>query len=432
MDVQVEKTGPCEVRIQFTAPPTEVEEQYRTRLAAAGKQVRMKGFRPGKVPAHVIEKFSGPAVAQDTVRHFLDAALRQAVEQESLNPASSPRIEDEPTYERGTELSYAFTLELRPEFELGAIEELAVDGRAVAVTDEEIEGTITDILRQQARPDAVGDEGLPKDGMAVAKIVFLHGNDEQGLEEVVAREGLRLQPTTPPLGVDAEAFEAALTGAAEGSTHELAMTFPDDFEREDLRGQPGICRVELTQAFRLEIPPEAELHKQFGADDAASLREKVREQLTQYKQRQEEQRIESELFDRVIEAHPMALPQRMLDAQIEARIAGAVEQLVEQGASEEDARASVAQDEEATRSAAEKSLRALFLVEAIGEREQLEVGRDDLVAELQQIASRNRAPFDEVVKYYQENNLMQQLAVELLERKVRAHLRAKATINPPA
>ena len=427
MDVQVEKTGPCEARIQFTAPSDEVATQYKSRLATAGKQVRMKGFRPGKVPTHVIEKFSGEAVGQDTVRFFLDAALRQAVEQESLRPAASPRIEDEPTFEKGAELSHAFTIELRPDFELAAYQGLKAEGQAIEVTDEEVEGTIEDVRRQQARPDAVGEEGLPKDGMAVAKITFLNGD-----EEVAAREGLRMSPTTPPMGVDAEAFEAALTGASEGSSHDFEMVFPDEFDREELRGQKGTCRVELSQVFKLELPPEEDLHKQFGAQDAASLREKVREQVTSYKQQQENQRLESELFDQVIENHPMELPQQMLAAQIEARIASAVQQLVGEGNSQEDAEAAVEKDSEATRVAAEKSLRALFIVEAIGEKESIEVSRDDMIAELRQIANRNRAQLDEVLKYYQENQLMQQLAVELLERKVRSHIRESAEISTPA
>ncbi|QDU67108.1 trigger factor [Engelhardtia mirabilis] len=427
MDVQVEKTGPCEARIQFTAPSDEVATQYKSRLAKAGKQVRMKGFRPGKVPAHVIEKFSGEAVAQDTVRHFLDSALRQAVEQESLRPAAAPRIKEEPKFEKGSELSYAFTIELRPEFELAGYQGLAIEGQAIEVTDEEVEGTIEDVRRQQARPEAAGEDGLPKDGMALAKITFLNGE-----EEVAAREGLRLSPTTPPMGVEAEAFEAALTGAAEGSTHDFEMVFPDEFERAELRGEKGTCRVELSQVFKLELPPEEDLLKQFGADDAADLRVKVREQVTAFKQRQEEQRLESELFDRVIENHPMDLPSQMLEAQIQARISSAVQQLVGQGNSEEDAQTAVERDAEATRVAAEKSLRALFLVEAIGETESIEVSRDDMIAELRQIAGRNRAQFDEVLKYYQENQLMQQLAVELLERKVRKHIRESAEIATPA
>lgn len=424
MDVQVEKTGPCEVRIQFTAAADEVTQQYKSRLSAAGKQVRMKGFRPGKVPAHVVEKFSGDAVGQDTVRHFLDSALREAVDKESLKPASAPRIEDEPTFERGSDLSHSFVLELRPEFELGTYQGLEVEGKAIEVTDEEVEGTIGDILKQNARPEAVGEDGLPSDGMALAKVTFLAGD-----EEVATREGLRLQPTTPPNGVDAEVFEQALTGSQEGAVHDFEIEFPEEFEREDLRGQKGTCRVEVTQAFKLEVPGEDELFKHFEVEDAEALRAKVREQVVDVKERQEQQRIESELFDRVIEGHPMDLPQQMLESQIEARVNSAVQQLIEQGTDEETARAEIEKDADATREAAEKSLRALFLVEAIGEKESLEVSRDEMVAELRQIATRNRAQFEDVLKYYQENNLMQQLAVELLERGVRAHLRENATVT---
>ena len=147
------------------------------------------------------------------------------------------------------------------------------------------------------------------------------------------------------------------------------------------------------------------------------------------KEHAENQRIESELLDRVIEGHQMPLPEPMLEAQIEARRGQAKAQLVQGGASEEEAEAQVNSEADGTRTAAEKSLRALFLVERIGEAEKLQVSQNDLVAELRQIAQRNQASFEDVKKYYEENGLFQQLSVELLERKVRQLLRTEAKIS---
>jgi trigger factor len=427
LDVQVEKTGPCAARIQFTVPADEAERRYQDSLKTAGRQVRMKGFRPGKVPAHVIEKQAGGELRHELMRSLYDEALRQAVERESLKPVTAPRIDDGLEFERGSEISREFVLELKPEFELGAYTGLEVQGQAVTAEEQEVEDTIADILRQQARPEPAGDEGLAKDGMAVAKITFMHGE-----EELVSREGMRISPTTAPNGVDVAAFEEALTGASEGARLEVPMTIPEQFEREELRGQTGTCVIELTQVFKLVRPEESELHAQFGAEDAAGLREKVREQLLNYKQEQEHRRIENELFETLLGAHEVPLPEGMLNSQVEAREFQAVQQLLQQGMAEEAAREQVAQDAAATREASEKSLLALFLVEAIGEAEGIRIGRDELMAELQQIAARNGAQVKDVAEYYQQNNLLQQLSVELLERRVRSLLRERATILDPA
>ena len=427
MDVQVEKTGPCAAVIKFTIPSTEAESRYQQGLKTAGSQVRMKGFRPGKVPAHVIEKQAGPEIGRDVMRGFYDEALRTAVEQESLKPVTAPRIDEALEFVHGQDVSREFTLELRPEFELATYTGLEVEGQKVETSDEEVESTIADIRRQQARPEPAEDEGLGEEGMAVAKIAFVHEG-----EELVAREGMRISPATAPNGVDAEKFKAALTGAKQGDRVEVPMTVPEEFDREELRGKDATCTVELSEVFRLVQPEEEELFAQFGVENAEELREKVREHLLRHKQDQEHQRLEGELFDQLVAAHPMPVPEGMLKSQIEAREARAVQQLQGQGMDEETARAEVAKDAEQTREASEKSLRALFLVEAIGEREEIRIGRDDLMAELQQIAQRNGAELKEVVEYYQENNLIQQLSVELLERRVRALLREQANVVEPA
>ena len=135
-------------------------------------------------------------------------------------------------------------------------------------------------------------------------------------------------------------------------------------------------------------------------------------------------------MEKLIEQHPMPLPESLLEAQIQARQAQARQQLEQSGVSAEEAQRQIEADQPSTRQAAEKSLRALFLVERIGEQEQLSVSQQDLVNELRQIALRNRAKFDEVRDYYQKNNLLQQLSVELLERKVRGFLREHARVLP--
>lgn len=424
LDVQVEKTGPCAAKIKFTIPKDEAESRYQQGLKQAGTQVRMKGFRPGKVPAHVIEKQAGADIGRDVVRSFYDEALRKAVETESLRPVTSPKIDDDLTFERGADVAREFELELKPDFELATYEGLEVEGQAVATDDDEIEKTILDIRRQQARPEPADGGGLTEDGMAVAKIQFMSGD-----EEIVAREGMRISPATPPNGVDGERFKEALTGAEQGARVEVEMTFPEEFEREDLRGQAGTCVVELNEVFKLEQPEETELYQQFGVEDADNLRVKVREHLVDHKQNLENQRLENELFEQLLAAHSMPLPEGMLTSQIEAREVQATQQLVQQGLTEEAAREKIAEDAATTREASEKSLRALFLVEAIGEKEEIQISREDLLGELRQIAQRNGAQLEEVAEYYQQNNLIQQLSVELLERRVRGLLREKAVVQ---
>ncbi len=423
MEVQVDKTGPCEAVVSFTVKTDEFEQRYGASLKEAGKRMTVKGFRPGKVPPHVVEKMAGKDLERDVLDNLLRDALQKAVQDESLEPATQPSLTlDELGFERGKDLAHKVTLALKPQFELADYKGLSAVKKEVALEDDDVEKTIEDVRRQQGSPEPAGEDGLEEEGMAMASIELMHGD-----ESVAKREDLRVGPGTPPAGVDADAFKAAMTGAMVGSTHEFELTFPEDYPKEELRGEAGKCRVELSEIYRLVLPSEEDLYKVFGVEDRAGLEAKVSEQLLEAKQGQERQRVESELFDTLIGAHPMPLPEPMLESQIQARRQAAMHQLMQDGMAEPDAEAQVDGDADATREAAEKSLRALFLIEKIGAAEQLLVSQDDMQAELRQIAMRNRSSFEEVRDYYQESNLMQQLSVELLERKVRGFLFDNAT-----
>jgi trigger factor len=184
--------------------------------------------------------------------------------------------------------------------------------------------------------------------------------------------------------------------------------------------------VTLSQVFELEIPTREDLHKAFGVADETEFLAKVEEQLLSAKQEQERVRVEAALFDALMAAHPFDVPPRMLDNQLAARLHDSYRQLVQGGVAEPEAKERVEAQREATRVAAERSLRAYFIVGAISDAEKLRVAQSELAQEMRRIAQRNRATFQQVAKYFEENKMTPQLTIELMERKVRALLREHA------
>jgi trigger factor len=422
VNVQVSKTGPCAAKVSLSVPAAEFQQQFALHLGAASKKARVKGFRAGHVPPSVVEKLYGDAVQRETIEHYLKTALEKAVSDEKLDLAIQPQVSGGKGWKRGMDLELDLELDLKPSFQLGTYKGLAVERRAVKVEDGEVDKTIEDVRRQQARPKPAGDAGLPAtDGMAIGRIELLHDGNV-----VATREGLRLAAELPPTGADEAQWKEKLTGAREGAVLEVAMTFAPEWEQEELRGKPGVCRVTLSQVFALELPSREDLQKMFGAQDDAEFVAKVEEQLQAAKEEQERLRVEAALFDALMEAHPFELPPRMLANQVEARLMQARQQMVQSGVAEADAKAKVEEQRAATESASQRSLRAYFLVEAVSVAENLRVNQSEITAELRRIATRNRATFQQVAKYYEENKLVPQLGVELMERKVRAFLREHA------
>jgi len=177
------------------------------------------------------------------------------------------------------------------------------------------------------------------------------------------------------------------------------------------------------------MPPLEELFTLFEVEDEAALNESIREKIGEAKADQEKSRIETELIGQLVETHPMELPETMVEQQTNARIKQYEEGLEKQGLSE-DVVAKESENHAATaRDGAEKGIRSLFLIQAIAEKEELLVNREEMMAEFDTIATRNQTTRDEVQKYYEENQMVDQMALEILERKVRGFLRENANIN---
>lgn len=428
MQVTVEQLGHCQAKVHFTVPGDEFQGAVRRALAHAGRNVRMKGFRPGHVPAQVIEKQFGPQIKNDAIEHFVRQAFEQAVKENALKVVGFQRVNvDDVKILEGADFSHQFEVSLRPEIQLGEYKGLAIESELEPVMDGEIDAALANFRVQQSHPEPAGDEGLPADGMAIAKIEWIHAG-----ESVLAREGLRISPQSPPPGVDADEFKTAMTGVKDGETREIPMVFPDEIEKAELRGKPGTCRVSVSQAYRMVPPGDEEVLRFFEAKDDAALKAIVREKIEEAKQEQENQRVEAALLDKLLAAHEFDLPQMMLDEQTNARLQQAARQLEQQGVPKDKIPEQVEPQRDAAREASVRGMRALFLVQTIGEKENLLVSRDDMQAELKAIAQRNDSTVEEVTEYYKKNNLFDQMALEILERKVRRFLRENAKVSVPA
>jgi trigger factor len=178
------------------------------------------------------------------------------------------------------------------------------------------------------------------------------------------------------------------------------------------------------------VPSREELMKSIGAESDEELVKRAREGLEKANQQIEDDRIETELLDRVIAAHDFGLPEAMVDEQFKNRLAAMRQELESRGAGGPALDTELAGREEEARQLAIKGSKAYFLIERVAEKEDLQVTEAELVGELRGIAKRNGTAFEEVREFYREKNLFPQLAMELLERKVRRFLRESAKIVP--
>lgn len=424
MQVSVEKTGPCEAKVSFTVPRDDFDREYKAALKASGKDVKMKGFRAGKVPVAILEKEFGDQVRQRAVEHFLNKAYTQAVEENEYKPVGHENIAlDSIDLEEGKDLEHSFEISLAPKFDIADYKGLEVTNEVEPVVDDEIDEAVNDLTMQRSTPVEAGDEGIPEDGLALCKVIWTKDG-----ETVLDRDGVRLAPLAAPPGVNADEFKEALIGAKTGDEFDIPMVVPDDYDDEAMRGAEATCTITVTEAYRMTPPEPEEIWKLLETESEEDFRAKARERLEEAKQNQENARQETKLLEALIDKHDFDMPARMLEQQLEVRKNGMRQQLAQNGVAEDELDAKIAEQDDELNAATEKAVRALFLINVIAENEEIRVENDDMVAEVQAIAQRHQAKVEDVVEHYKKNNLIQQMQIELLERKVRVFLRENAKV----
>lgn len=428
MDVQVEQPNPSLARITVTVPADEFQGEYKRGLQHERGRVSMKGFRPGKAPIGMIEKQMGAELKNGLQQHFIEQGFRKAQEEHSIKPFSNPRIpkEDVQMAEDGS-FEVSFEISLRPEVVLGNYKGLSVESALEPITEDNVDRAIEDLRQQHARPEPASEGGLGEGGMALADVNFLFGE-----EVVFERTGLRLGVSQAPPGIDQDGWKEALLGKQEGDDFTIPITLPDAIDNEEARGKPGTCAVKVAKVFDMVPPTDEELCEGNQVDDMEAFRIKLREHMENQAQSQEETRQETELLSKVLEDATCDVPDGVLEEQAEVRLQQFAQELEQRSVPEEERGPALEEQRPLAREEAERGLRALLVVEALAEAESLEVSGDAMNAELAQIAERNGTDIEEVRKYYSEQNMFQQMAVELLERMVRAFLREQAEVKDPA
>jgi trigger factor len=424
VEATLENVDACEVVVTVSVPAEEFTSELEGSFKNLSKNVRMKGFRPGKIPRAVLEKHHGEALRQETQQNFVQRGLQEIVAEKELRPVGQPRLtaEDLEVADDGG-FTARVALSLRPEYKLGEYKGLEVEAPKVTVTDEEVETAIEQFKESQGRPEPAAD-GLTEDGMALASLELLDGEDS-----LMSRDGIRLSYNVVPPGLDEEAYKAALIGSKDGAVHDVPMIFPEDFQPEALRGKEGVCRITLAQVFDMQRPSDEDLLKMLGAEDLDEMKKKVHDDIERQKQAQVDAQVELNLLEKLISAHDIEMPARLIEDQVNNRKASFFQEQTQAGTSEDDAKAMCEDQEEAFRTEAIHNSKALFLLEDVAQAEELAVQNEDIARKFQEIAQRNQTSVEEVQKYYQENNLINQLAMEILELKVRAFLRENAKIT---
>ncbi|KPJ59890.1 MAG: hypothetical protein AMJ42_01715 [Deltaproteobacteria bacterium DG_8] len=413
MDVKVEQLGPIKKKINVVIPPEKVAEEVNSIYQKLKKTVKIRGFRPGKVPKDILKRHYKEQVEGEVISKLIQASYPEALKKVQSVPVSQPVVENG-VLEEGKEFFYSASFEVKPEIELKDYLNLKVEKEKLIVTHKDVENRLA-MLRdshaslkevEEDRPIRVGDSLL----------VDIRGN----LQGKPFEEGeindylLEVGPDTYLPGLSRK-----LIGLKNNSSEEIALKIPEDYYRKDLAGKEVNLRIKI-KGLKEKILPELgdnfarDLGEYQGLED---LKKKLKESI----EKEEKQRIESlvknKIVDQLIEKNPFEAPSSMVNRQIELLMADTQRVLLSQGSSLEKLGISADTMKENYRSEAERQVKCSLLVEIIAKREGITVSDEEVEKKLKDIARSNNQDVEKVRDFYRRQGLWEGLRIKLLENK---------------
>jgi len=413
MDVKVEQLGAVKKKINVFIPPEKVAEEVDSTYQKLKKTVKIKGFRPGKVPKDILKRYYKEQVEEEVISKLIQTSYPEALKKVNSVPVSKPVVENG-VLEEGKEFFYSASFEVKPEIELKDYLNLKVEKGKIIVNDEDVENRLAMLRNSHASLKEVEEDRPIRMGDYI--IVDIRGN-LQGKPF----EGGEVKDYLLEVGPDTylPGLSRKLIGLKNNSSEEMVLKIPEDYYRRDLSGKEVNLRIEI-KGLKEKILPE--LNDNFARDlggyqGIEDLKNRLKEDIEREERQRMELLVKDKIIDQLIERNTFEVPPSMVNRQLEFLMADAQRALLSQGSSLE--KLGITEDamRENYKSEAERQVKCALLLEAIAKREGITVSDEEVEEKLKDIARSSNQDLEKVRDFYRRQRLWEGLRIKLLEDK---------------
>lgn len=386
MSVQVEKLEKNMAKLTIEVSAAEFEKALEDAFLKNKNKISVPGFRKGKVPRQMVEKMYGPEIFyEDAANALIPDAYSKALDECEEDIVSSPEI-DVTQIEKGKSFIFTATVALKPEVKLGKYKGVKVEAAEVTVTDEEVDAKIEKERENNARTIEVTDRPVKDGDMTVL--------DFEGFVDGVAFDGGKGEnyPLTIGSGAFIPGFEEQLVGAEIGKEVEVNVTFPEDYQAEELKGKAAVFKCTIKEIKEKELPA---LDDEFASevsefDTLEEYKKDVKETLTIEKEKAARDAKETAVIDAIIADSDMDIPEAMVTTQQKQMIDEFAQRMQMQGLSMEQyfqfTGATLDKMMEQVKPQAETRIKSRLVLEAVAAKEGIEATEEDYEEEIKTMA----------------------------------------------
>ena len=409
MKIEVQDVSEVKKTMTIEVPAEMVEHERDHVLRGYASQANIPGFRKGKAPLSVISGRFAKEVADDVRERVLTKAYAEAAKEKGFSPIADPTL-DEVNDEEGS-FSFTTTFEVLPKIELKDYKGLDVEARKLEVEDAEIDKTLEEI--RQSRTQMVTEEGR-KASTGDVVVCDIHGTPEEG--EVFDRERMMIEVGQTD---NLPAFNEQLEGVTAGDEKSFTVEYPKEYPAEELAGTSVAYEIKVHEVKRREVPElDDEFAKDLGEfDDLAALKARIREDLEHRQKHEIEGETRNKLVESLLEAHPISLPEVLVEHEIRGRLEELVRNLMQQGMDPEKAGLDWKEIREKQEEPARKSVHARLVLDEIAKAESIEVTPDEFQQRIQRDAASMGQKPEDVLSHLDKGPGRQVIVDQLLREK---------------
>lgn len=411
MQITREDLNPCTVKLDITCDPDQVKQGFEKAFKQLSKSVRLPGFRPGHAPRAMVEPLIAPnRLYDEAIEHVVNAAYKQAVEQEKLQPYGSPAVEVKELNHETSACSFVLKVPLKPVVELGEYKGLQVETVPIEVSDEEIDQQIENMRREKSTREPILDRGVGEGDVAVLNIRV---DGEQG----DGRNFMTIAGQTFP-----QLDQAILGMKAEDMKH-AELAFPDNFQEKDWAGKTFPATITLRSVSAMKLPEvDDSFAKTFSTESVEELRTRLRGAMSKFKEARVQEYMNEQLLEKLLAGSTVHVPDTMWEGVAAQRFRDIAEELrgknqtLEQYAKENGM--TVEEFAKALGNEAATQVKRAVVVQEIAIKEQLSLSNQDLNDELIQMAREREEKPEDTLAILKKHEALSELQHRALFRKV--------------
>lgn len=312
MQVSIETTSGLERRLNISLPASQIDNEVDSKLKESSHKVRLDGFRPGKIPLKVMKQRFGAQVRQEVLQEQINKSVSQAIAQEKLEPAGMPRIEPK-NLDEGKDVEFAAIFEVFPEIENRDYEGIEITQPVVEITESDIDSMIENLQKQVATWKEVKKKS--KNGNKV-------NIDFKGTKDGEAFEGGSAEGSDLTLGSGSmiPGFEDSIVGMKAGEEKTISLTFPEDYQSEELQGVEAEFEIKVNTVSEQELPElNDEFFEKYGVKEGGieAFREDVKQNMQREAEKAANENVKNQIMDALMEKHQdMIIPSVLISEEI--------------------------------------------------------------------------------------------------------------------